>query len=187
MSRTPLREALKVLASEGLLELSPNRGARVAGLTAEDVDELFPVMGALEALAGELAGPTALPRPNWPKSAPCITRWSCTTRAANGRNISPSIRTSTKKSSTPPITQPWAAPTATCPAASAARRYAANMAAARWAQAVAEHEEMLAALEARDGPRLAEILKRHLRNKCETVKQSLAAADVIYYPHGHGT
>ena len=55
ISRTPLREALKVLASEGLLELAPNRGARVAGLTADDVDELFPVMGALEALAGELA------------------------------------------------------------------------------------------------------------------------------------
>ena len=55
ISRTPLREALKVLASEGLLELAPHRGARVAGLTAMDVDELFPVMGALEALAGELA------------------------------------------------------------------------------------------------------------------------------------
>ena len=55
-------------------------------------------------------------------------------------------------------------------------RYAANMASGRWDQAVAEHEEMLAALEARDGARLAEILKRHLRNKCETVKESLTAA-----------
>ena len=36
--------------------------------------------------------------------------------------------------------------------------------------------QALSALEARDGARLAEILKRHLRNKCETVKQSLAAA-----------
>src|SRR5690606_33021775 len=51
----PLREALKVLASEGLLDLLPNRGARVARLTPEAVDEMFPVMGALEALAGELA------------------------------------------------------------------------------------------------------------------------------------
>ncbi|MEE8500357.1 MAG: GntR family transcriptional regulator, partial [Kiloniellales bacterium] len=55
VSRTPLREALKVLASDGLLELLPNRGATVARLTAADLDEMFPVMGALEALAGELA------------------------------------------------------------------------------------------------------------------------------------
>ena len=37
-------------------------------------------------------------------------------------------------------------------------------------------QRALAALEARDGARLAEILKRHLRNKCETVKESLTAA-----------
>ncbi|MBT3307663.1 MAG: GntR family transcriptional regulator, partial [Alphaproteobacteria bacterium] len=55
ISRTPLREALKVLASEGLLVLLPNRGARISRLTTADVDDMFPVMGALEALAGELA------------------------------------------------------------------------------------------------------------------------------------
>ncbi len=48
ISRTPLREALKVLASEGLLDLLPNRGARIARLTTKDVDDMFPVMGALE-------------------------------------------------------------------------------------------------------------------------------------------
>ena len=55
VSRTPLREALKVLASEGLILLLPNRGARVAKLTAKDVEDMFQVMGALEALSGELA------------------------------------------------------------------------------------------------------------------------------------
>ena len=50
------------------------------------------------------------------------------------------------------------------------------MSAARWAQAMAEHEEMLAALEDRDGPRLSEIMKRHLHNKCVTVKEALAGA-----------
>ena len=54
-SRTPLREALKVLASEGLITLLPNRGARITRLTSEDAEELFSVMGALEALSGELA------------------------------------------------------------------------------------------------------------------------------------
>jgi DNA-binding GntR family transcriptional regulator len=55
VSRTPLREALKVLAAEGLVQLLPNRGALVASITAKEIDELFPILGALEALAGESA------------------------------------------------------------------------------------------------------------------------------------
>jgi len=55
VSRTPLREALKVLAAEGLVELLPNRGARVRPLHAADIRELFDLMGGLEGLAGRLA------------------------------------------------------------------------------------------------------------------------------------
>ncbi len=55
VSRTPLREALKVLASEGLVDLLPNRGARIKGLDAGELRELFDVMGGLESLAGRLA------------------------------------------------------------------------------------------------------------------------------------
>src|ERR1700757_4870184 len=55
ISRTPLREALKVLAAEGLIELLPNRGARVRQLSERDLAELFDVMGGLESLAGRLA------------------------------------------------------------------------------------------------------------------------------------
>ena len=57
ISRTPLREALKVLAAEGLVVLLPNRGSRAAKLTQKDVKELFEVCEALEAAAGELACP----------------------------------------------------------------------------------------------------------------------------------
>jgi DNA-binding GntR family transcriptional regulator len=55
VSRTPLREALKVLSHEGLVEILPNRGARVVTLTQEDVRHLFEVIGTLESLAGRLA------------------------------------------------------------------------------------------------------------------------------------
>jgi DNA-binding GntR family transcriptional regulator len=55
ISRTPLREALKVLAAEGLIDLLPNRGARVRSLDRGQLRELFDVMGGLEALAGRLA------------------------------------------------------------------------------------------------------------------------------------
>src|SRR5258705_6560917 len=57
VSRPPLREALKVLAAEGLVVLLPNRGSRAAKLTQKDVKELFEVCEALEATAGELACP----------------------------------------------------------------------------------------------------------------------------------
>ena len=55
ISRTPLREALKVLAAEGLVQLLPNRGSRAARLTDKDMRDLFEVCQGLEALAGELA------------------------------------------------------------------------------------------------------------------------------------
>ncbi|MDB5029058.1 MAG: Transcriptional regulator associated with Tricarboxylic transport, partial [Candidatus Eremiobacteraeota bacterium] len=55
ISRTPLREALKVLASEGLVELLPHRGARVSRLSDHELRDAFEIVSALEALAGELA------------------------------------------------------------------------------------------------------------------------------------
>ncbi|MBE0531417.1 MAG: GntR family transcriptional regulator [Rhodospirillales bacterium] len=55
ISRTPLREALKVLASEGLVELRPNRGTRVSAITPEEVGELFEAVSGIERMAGELA------------------------------------------------------------------------------------------------------------------------------------
>src|SRR5690242_14077620 len=55
ISRTPLREALKVLAAEGLVQLLPHRGSRAARLTDKDMRDLFEVCQGLEALAGELA------------------------------------------------------------------------------------------------------------------------------------
>lgn len=48
ISRTPLREALKVLAAEGLVTLVPRQGCKVTELSEDDADELFPVMALLE-------------------------------------------------------------------------------------------------------------------------------------------
>jgi DNA-binding GntR family transcriptional regulator len=48
ISRTPLREALKVLASEGLVTLVPRRGCYVTQISEQDLDDIFPLMALLE-------------------------------------------------------------------------------------------------------------------------------------------
>src|ERR1035438_3037948 len=55
VSRTPLREALKYLASEGLLQLSPGRGAVVRKFLAKDVQDSLRLLAHLESLAGQFA------------------------------------------------------------------------------------------------------------------------------------
>jgi DNA-binding GntR family transcriptional regulator len=55
ISRTPLREALKVLAAEGLVVLKPRRGCYVTQLSEQDIDEVFPVMALLEGRVAEEA------------------------------------------------------------------------------------------------------------------------------------
>src|SRR6201996_8582360 len=55
ISRPPLREALKVLAAEGLIDISPNRGASVSQMSEFEIREMFELMSGLEAFSGELA------------------------------------------------------------------------------------------------------------------------------------
>jgi DNA-binding GntR family transcriptional regulator len=61
ISRTPLREALKVLHSEGLVELIPRRGCRVKKLELDELRDLFPVMAVLEGLCAREALQRATP------------------------------------------------------------------------------------------------------------------------------
>lgn len=61
VSRTPVREALIQLASAGLVEIRPRRGAVVPEMTAERVCEMFEVMAELEAMCGRLAARRILP------------------------------------------------------------------------------------------------------------------------------
>ena len=172
VSRTPLREALKVLATEGLITLTPNKGATISALTLEDLEEAFPVMGALEALSGELAcarisdeGIAAIRRLHdqmirhyhagkMPEYFRCnqeihnqiLNYAGNSTLTAMYRGLSGQVRRA---------------------------RYVANISKPRWAQAVSEHEEIISALSERDGAALSEVLKRHLNNKFETVKETI--------------
>ena len=62
VSRTPLREAIKLLTSEGLLELLPGRGARVRRFSPSEILDHFEVIGALERHAAERAAERITPR-----------------------------------------------------------------------------------------------------------------------------
>ena len=59
ISRTPLREALKVLASEGLVTLKPRRGCYVTEVSERDLDEVFNVMALLEGECARLSAARA--------------------------------------------------------------------------------------------------------------------------------
>ncbi len=171
VSRTPLREALKVLASEGLLELLPHRGAQVTRLTAADLDELFPVMGALEALAGELAcaqiteAELAEIRALHYQMALHATRGELADYFRLNQRIHEAIMEAARNPTLARLYRGLADRVRRA-------RYLANMSKPRWDQAVGEHEAILEALEKRDGAALGRVLKAHLRNKCETVKES---------------
>ncbi|HEX9789912.1 MAG TPA: GntR family transcriptional regulator [Kiloniellales bacterium] len=173
VSRTPLREALKVLASEGFLHLLPNRGATVTSLTVADMDEVFPVMGALEALAGELActritdEQIAEIRALHYQMVLHYTRKELPQYFRLNQRIHELIMDAAGNATLSRLYRGLAGRIRRA-------RYVANMTKVRWDNAVEEHEAILLALSQRDAARLGRILKQHLRNKCETVKESLA-------------
>ena len=174
VSRTPLREALKVLASEGIVTLRPNRGAMVSALTTEELEEVFPVMGALEALSGEIACKRITDREIQTirkLHEAMVQHWK------NGelqpyfrlnQRIHEAILEATRNDTLKSIYRGLSGRILSA-------RYIANMSPARWAKAVKEHEAILKALDARDGAKLSKILKAHLANKLATVKDWLMA------------
>lgn len=173
ISRTPLREALKVLASEGLLILLPNRGARVSRLTAGDIDEMFPVMGALEGLAGEIACDRIADveideiRSLHYQMAVHHKRGELGDYFTLNQQIHQKILAATGNTVLADMY-------ATLAARIRMARFRANFSQSRWDQAMAEHENILNALADRNAPELARVLKSHLKNTCDSVKKIIA-------------
>ena len=177
VSRTPLREALKVLSTEGLVLLTPHRGAAVSKLTLADLEEAFPIMGALEAISGELACARITDREISHLRAlhdAMVTRH----RAGDlvgyfelNQRIHQGILDA---AGNPTLTQMQRALAGRVRRA----RYMANMTPERWAKAVAEHEDIIRAIEGRQAERLGLLLKTHLANKLVTVREALTGEAV---------
>lgn len=168
ISRTPLREAIKRLASEGLVALKPNRGAIVKPLTLPAVRETFEVMGALEALAGELAcrniteGQLAEIRALHFEMLACHARSDLVAYFRCNQAIHRAI---VEASGNATLATTYGNLNAQVRRA----RYAANLSHTRWDAAVQEHEDILAALAARDGALLQRLLSEHLGAKMTAV------------------
>lgn len=173
VSRTPLREALNLLAAEGLVSITPHRGASVTELTLADLEECFPVMGALEAVSGRLACQNATEA----EIAAIRARHAEMVAHYEAGRLQDYFRCN--EAIHDAILEAARNPTLAQMSRSLAgrvrrARYRANMTPARWARAVAEHLEILSALEARDAERLGRVLNEHLANKLETVKATLS-------------
>ncbi|MBE9639358.1 GntR family transcriptional regulator [Salipiger mangrovisoli] len=172
VSRTPFREALRTLAAEGLIVIQPSRGATVRKLSPQDVFSMLEVLGHLEKLAGQtacqrasdadIAGMRGLHEemlahyrkrdrlPYYKLNQEFHARLAALSGNETLQEIQQNIQGRLKRI-----------------------RFVGNGTERYWAEAVAEHEEMIAALEARDGDRLGEVMSRHLTNTWDRVKDTL--------------
>ncbi len=176
ISRTPLREALKALAAEGLVVLLPHRGARAAKLTRKSMQDLFEVCESLEAVAGELAcgrisdaevervGALHAAMVTHYEARDLVQYFRC------NRLIHEAIVQAADNAVLSALYESVAARIRRA-------RFLAPMTPERWTLSIQEHEGILNALRRRDGRGLAHILQAHLRHKREEVERAGFAGD----------
>ena len=168
VSRTPLREAFKVLATEGLVELLPNRGAIVSPVDQDRLSETLAVMGTLEALAGELACRNATDAQLNEIRALHYEMLAYHARGdlAGYFKFNQAIHLKiVKYSGNAMLYNIYRQLNGNVRRA----RYMANLSQERWDAAVREHDEILAALSARDVKRIKLLLTEHLTHKLASV------------------
>jgi DNA-binding GntR family transcriptional regulator len=175
VSRTPLREAIRALAAEGLVELLPNRGAVAAQPSAQDIADTFELVAGLEGIAGELAAERITEAALSELRALHYEMLAAHTRRDLPAyyRLNAEIHTQINAAAcNPALTRTYR----TVNARLQALRFRSNLDDAKWARAVQEHEQMLALLEARDGAALRRLLVRHLDHKRDVVLAVVAAA-----------
>jgi len=164
VSRTPLRESLKVLAAEGMVALTPNRGASVSPLTRQEVVDVFPILGALEGLAGSLAGPRI------EEAGLEVLRTLQNQMAKNYEkgDLSAYFKCNQAVHQTILKAAGNEALLSTHNSLSGRMRryrYAANLSRKRWREAIEEHQSILEALVARNANKVSFLLQEHFRHK----------------------
>ncbi|MDR3372397.1 MAG: GntR family transcriptional regulator [Ancalomicrobiaceae bacterium] len=175
VSITPLREALKVLAEEQLIELLPNRGARVLPYTAADADQLFDVIASLEGLAAELAAermPNNALADLETMHAEMRGQFEATARepyfALNSAIHADIVRLSGN--------DVLIATHRRLMVRANRGRYMAIVDNTRWREAMDEHERLMQALSRRDAEAAGRLWRTHMRNTGAAVRLALVRA-----------
>ena len=176
VSRTPLRECLKVLAAEGLVDLLPNRGARVATLDDEHLVHLFEVIAALEAEGGRLACERITPAELAEVQGLHYRMYAHFLRGElpGYFALNQAIHAAIMRAAGNPVLT--AAHAGLAGRITGARYMSNRIRPDRWQAAMDEHDAILDALARRDGPALGPLLARHLQNKRDIVTAALLGA-----------
>ena len=172
VSRTPLREALKFLASEGLLELSPGRGAVVRRFSPKEIRDSLAVIGLLEAEAGRLVCQHATDAELaelFALHARMLEKYAARDRLPYFK-LNQAIHSAFLRLSG---NEALVHVHGMLQARLRRIRYVGHEGPEKWADAVADHEEMMAALRERDAEGLARALSQHMERAWERVKDQL--------------
>jgi DNA-binding GntR family transcriptional regulator len=172
VSRTPMREALKTLASEGLVELAAARGALVKRFSPKDVRDMLDVLAVLESFAARLACKEA-GDDQIAELRALHDRMVAFFKAKNRLEyykLNQDFHSGVLRLSGNAALQ-----SAHLAIQSRLKRirYIGNSEPRKWKDAMAEHEEMIRRLEARDAEGLAKILALHMEHTWERVKAIL--------------
>jgi DNA-binding GntR family transcriptional regulator len=168
VSRTPVREAIKVLTAEGLVELLPLRGAIVKAFSAKDARDMLEVIALVESYAGERACQASQSRIDEILELHRQMKVFFEARqrleyfALNQRIHDALIALADNE--TLSMTH------ATLSKRMRSLRYSGNSTPENWNDAMTEHEQMMTALAARDGQALARIMGEHIRNTWPRIK-----------------
>ena len=178
VSRTPLREAIKTLAAEGLVELLPNRGAIAVELSEADILNTFEVMAGLEGLSGELAAQRITPEELAEIEAMHYEMKAAYTRRDLSAyyRLNAAIHRAINAAARNPVL------TATYQQVNArlqALRFRSNQDGEKWARAMQEHDRMIEALQKRDGAALRAELVAHLGHKRDVVVEQMRTAQAV--------
>jgi len=176
VSRTPVREAVKLLAIEGLVDLMPGRGARVSNFSIDDIKQLFEAIAGIERNACELAAERMTDRTleKLQRLHERMARHHAASQRQPYFKLNHEIHLTIVAASNNAVLQAIHASLMT---RARRARYAALSSQERWNEAIAEHEHLMAALAAHNARSAGEMMHQHDLGTALSIVASLRAGD----------